>query len=87
MVLYKIKLMCPSAISDADYEERMRRSLQDKEPSVMGAALNLYHEELKRGNISKYKNLASNFVAMLKQIIEHKLHKVDHSYIYTMLGF
>jgi len=41
--------MSPNAISETDYEERMRRSLQDKEPSVMGAALNLYHEELKRG--------------------------------------
>jgi AP-4 complex subunit epsilon-1 len=65
-----------AAISDFDYEERMRRALQDKESSVVGAALNLYHEEMKKGNIAKYKPLASNFVALLKQIIEHKLHKV-----------
>ncbi len=42
----------------------------------MGAALNLYHDEIKRGNVVKYKGMASNFVSTLKQIIEHKLHKV-----------
>lgn len=78
MVLQKIKWMSPTSISDADYEERMRRSLQDKETSVMGAALNLYHEELKRGNVTKYKGMTSNFVSLLKQIIEHKLHKVEY---------
>ena len=41
--------MCPGSISDTDFEEKARRGLMDKEPSVIGAALNLYHEELKRG--------------------------------------
>ena len=46
----------------------------------MGAAFNLYHEELKRGHVQKYKGQASNFVSMLKQIIEHKLNKVYLKY-------
>jgi AP-4 complex subunit epsilon-1 len=32
----------------------------------MGAAFNLYHEELKRGIVTKYKPLAGTFVSMLK---------------------
>lgn len=32
----------------------------------MGTAFNLYHEELKKGNIQKYKSLAPTFVSMLK---------------------
>jgi AP-4 complex subunit epsilon-1 len=50
----------------------MRRALCDKEPSVMGAALNLYLEAVK-DNPGAYKDTASSFVIILKQIIEHKL--------------
>ena len=76
MVLQKIRQMLPSAVTEQDYEEKMRRAFQDKEACVMGTALNLYYDEIKRGNGQKYKGMASNFVATLKQIIEHKLHKV-----------
>lgn len=42
MVLQKVYKINPSMVPD--YDERMRRALCDKEPSVMGAALNLYYE-------------------------------------------
>ena len=58
--------MVPNSISDNDFDERIRRGLMDKEPSVIGAALNLYHEEMKKGSVIKYKGLASNFVTILK---------------------
>jgi hypothetical protein len=38
----------------------------DKEPSVIGAALNLYHEELKKGAVHRYKGMVDNFVIILK---------------------
>jgi AP-4 complex subunit epsilon-1 len=58
--------MSPSSVTDAEFDERARRGLMDKEPSVIGAALNLYHEELKRGQVMRYKGLVSNFVTILK---------------------
>lgn len=32
----------------------------------MGVAFNLYHEEMKRGVVNKFKSLTSTFVSMLK---------------------
>ena len=43
----------------------MRRALCDYEPSVMGAALNLYLEAVKDDPI-KYKEAAGSFVLILK---------------------
>lgn len=40
----------------------------------MAAALNLYLGEVKE-NPRKYRDLASSFVIILKQVIEHKLPK------------
>jgi AP-4 complex subunit epsilon-1 len=45
IVLQKIHKISPSTI--LDYEDKMKRALCDKEPSVMGAVLNLYHEVCK----------------------------------------
>jgi len=57
-----------------DYFDLMKRALCDKDPSVMGAVLNLYHDEVKK-NPQKFKELTGSFVVILKQIIEHKLAK------------
>ncbi|CAD8201080.1 unnamed protein product [Paramecium octaurelia] len=79
MVMQIIRQLNQDCITEQDYDDRIRRGIQDKEPSVMGAAFNLYHEELKRGAVYKYKPLTGTFVSVLKQIIEHKLHK-DYDY-------
>ncbi|CAD8066422.1 unnamed protein product [Paramecium primaurelia] len=79
MVMQIIRQLNQDCITEQDYDDRIRRGIQDKEPSVMGAAFNLYHEELKKGAVNKYKPLTGTFVSMLKQIIEHKLHK-DYDY-------
>ncbi|CAD8095829.1 unnamed protein product [Paramecium sonneborni] len=79
MVMQIIRQLNQDCIAEQDYDDRIRRGIQDKEPSVMGAAFNLYHEELKKGAVNKYKPLTGTFVSMLKQIIEHKLHK-DYDY-------
>lgn len=46
----------------------MKRALCDKEPCVMAAALNLYMEEIKN-KPREYRNMASSFVIILKQVI------------------
>lgn len=58
----------------ADYKDKMKKALCDREPSVMAASLNLYMDELKE-NPRKYRDLAPSFVIILKQVIEHKLPK------------
>lgn len=57
-----------------EYKEKLKKALCDKEPSVMAATLNLYYNEI-RENPKKYRELASSFVIILKQVIEHKLPK------------
>ena len=46
----------------------MKKALCDREPSVMAAALNLYVSEAKE-NPRNYRELASSFVIILKQVI------------------
>lgn len=72
LILQKIKL--ETSIDIPDYKDKMKKALCDREPSVMAASLNLYLEEVKE-NPKKYRDLASSFVIILKQVIEHKLPK------------
>ncbi|CAN0466124.1 unnamed protein product [Discosporangium mesarthrocarpum] len=52
--------------------DHLRRTLCDKDPSVMGAALCLLHDLAKK-NPSSYKDLVPSFMSILKQITEHRL--------------
>ncbi|KRX02553.1 Armadillo-type fold [Pseudocohnilembus persalinus] len=70
MVYQRIYQLNPGMVTD--YDEKMRRALCDKEPSVMGASLNLYYERCVN-NPTPYKDQTSSFVIILKQVIEHKL--------------
>lgn len=49
MVMQKLYILNPSSIPD--YEDKMKRALCDKEPSVMGSTLNLYHTIIKQNPI------------------------------------
>lgn len=69
MVLQRIHQINPSLI--LDYNEKLKRGLCDKEPSVIGVSVNLYYEQVKI-NPQLYKDSTSTFVLLLKQIIEHK---------------
>lgn len=63
MVLNRINILLPGGV--VDYDEKMKRALCDKEPSVMGAALTLYKEVIKTDPLH-YKDSIGSFVLILK---------------------
>lgn len=63
LVLQRIHQINPSLI--LDYNEKLRRGLCDKEPSVIGVSVNLYYEQIKL-NPQPYKDSTSTFVLLLK---------------------
>ena len=50
----------------------MRRTLCDKDPSVMAASLCLLHAQITEKPLG-FKELVPSFVSILKQIVEHRL--------------
>ena len=70
MCLYRFYQVDPSYVPDC--EERMRKLICDYDPSVMAATLPYFKERISK-NPEKYKDLVSPLVAILKQVIEHKL--------------
>ena len=70
MCLYKFYQVSPSFVPDC--EDKMRKLICDYDPSVMAATLPYFKERI-MANPEKYKDLVSPLVAILKQIIEHKL--------------
>ena len=70
MCLYKFYQVSPSFVPDC--EEKMRKLICDYDPSVMAATLPYFKERIME-NPEKYKDLVSPLVAILKQVIEHKL--------------
>ena len=72
IVLNRFMTLNPSLVPD--YASHFRRTLCDKDPSVMGASLNSFSQILgEEANIPAYKDLISSFVVILKQIIDHRL--------------
>ena len=57
-----------------DHFDKVRRTLCDKDPAVMGASLGLILD-LCRDNVAAFKDLVPSLVSILKQITEHKLPK------------
>ena len=70
MCLYRFYQVDPATVPDC--EERMRKLICDYDPSVMAATLPYFKEKISK-NPEKYKDLVSPLVAILKQVIEHKL--------------
>ena len=70
MCLYRFYQVDPATVPDC--EERMRKLICDYDPSVMAATLPYFKETIMK-NPEKYKDLVSPLVAILKQVIEHKL--------------
>lgn len=70
MAVHRFHQLNPEAIGDTG--DALRRTLCDRDPSVMGAALCILHD-LALVNPSDYKDLVPSFVSILKQITEHRL--------------
>ena len=72
IVMNRFMKLNPSLVTE--YAHHFRRTLCDKDPSVMGASLNSFLQILSdENNISLFKDLISSFVVILKQIIDHRL--------------
>jgi AP-4 complex subunit epsilon-1 len=76
MVIIKFYKFCPQAIDQMDM--KMKKSLCDKDPSVMQASLNYFSDQV-RIRPADFKDLVNSFVVILKQIIDHRLPK-DYDY-------
>lgn len=70
MAVHRFHQLNPDAVSDTG--DALRRTLCDRDPSVMGAALCILHD-LAVVSPSDYKDLVPSFVSILKQITEHRL--------------
>lgn len=55
-----------------DHVDKIRRTLCDRDPSVMGATLPLFQAMIV-DDVMQFKDLVPSFVSILKQIIEHRL--------------
>jgi AP-4 complex subunit epsilon-1 len=78
MVLHRFVDLQPSLLTE--YNEHFRKVLCDADPSVMGASLNFFYEQLQNeNNRAYYKDLTPSFVVILKQIIDHRLPR-DYDY-------
>jgi AP-4 complex subunit epsilon-1 len=74
MVLLKFNKIAPVDMID----QKMKKALCDKDPSVMACALNYFLEAVKKSPES-YKELTNHFIVILKQIIDHRLPR-DYDY-------
>jgi AP-4 complex subunit epsilon-1 len=70
MALHRFHQLNPDAVTDIG--DSLRRTLCDRDPSVMGAALCILHD-LAVSNPADYKDLVPSYVSILKQITEHRL--------------
>lgn len=70
MVLHRFYQLDKTAVLHLG--EVMRRTLCDKDPSVMCAALCLLHDMIV-DEAAKFKELVPSFVSILKQVVEHRL--------------
>ena len=70
MALHRFYQLQPSSV--ADLQDKLRRVLCDKDPSVMGASLHTLHDAAEADPMSQ-KDLVPSYVSILKQITEHRL--------------
>ena len=68
MAMHCFFLLSPDSVTHL--EDDFRRSLSDKDPGVMEAALILFHD-LILSDTAKYKDLTESFVMILQQVYIH----------------
>lgn len=72
MALHRFYEIAPEAIGRMDLIEKLRRVLCDRDPSVMGASLNVI-EYMAQQDSTPFKDLIPSLISILKQICEHRL--------------
>ncbi|KAG7400270.1 AP-4 complex subunit epsilon-1 [Phytophthora boehmeriae] len=70
MAIHRFHQLNPDSVNEVG--DALRRTLCDRDPSVMGATLCILHD-LAEANPTDYKDLVPSFVSILKQITEHRL--------------
>ncbi len=72
IALHRLYQIAPEVVTHEELAEKLRRHLCDRDPSVMGASLNVI-EALATTNPKPFKDLVPSLISILKQIIEHRL--------------
>jgi len=70
MVLIKFHKASPHLVDNMD--QKMKKSLCDKDPSVMAVSLNYFNSQVKH-RPADFKGLSNSLNVILKQVIEHRL--------------
>ncbi|CEG48651.1 ap-4 complex subunit [Plasmopara halstedii] len=70
MAIHRFHQLNPDSVKETG--DALRRTLCDRDPSVMGATLCILHD-LAEATPTDYKDLVPSFVSILKQITEHRL--------------
>lgn len=72
VTLHRFYQLAPETVTREDLVEKLRKVLCDRDPSVMGASLNVI-EALASEDATVFKDLVPSLVSILKQIGEHRL--------------
>jgi AP-4 complex subunit epsilon-1 len=72
ITLHRFHQLAPDVVTSEELYEKVRKSLCDTSPAVMGSTLNVIEEMCKEDPV-KFKDLIPSLVSILKQIGEHRL--------------
>lgn len=72
VVLYRFYTIAPEVTPRAELIEKLRRTLCDRDPSVMGSALNVI-ECIAEEDSLPFKDLIPSLISILKQVCENRL--------------
>lgn len=72
ITLHRFYQLAPDVVTSDELYEKVRKSLCDTSPAVMGSTLNVIEDMCKTDPI-KFKDLIPSLVSILKQIGEHRL--------------
>lgn len=72
IALHRFHQIAPDCVTPTELIEKLRRVLCDRDPSVMGASLNVIHCMAQKSP-APFKDLVPSLISILKQICEHRL--------------
>ena len=72
IALHRFHQIAPDCVTATELIEKLRRVLCDRDPSVMGASLNVIYC-MAQIDPKPFKDLVPSLISILKQICEHRL--------------